>query len=195
MLDFIINIDQKLFLILNHLNSDFLDHIMLFASDSYIPGILILSFLIFFGYKHFKKHVVIAVFMTLLSFGLSDSISSRIFKPTFERLRPCHEPKIQAEVYTAGKKCWGGKFGFVSSHAANYFSIATFIFLIFSTYTKKTFVLFIWSALVSYSRIYLGKHYPLDIFCGGILGILCGFIIYKLFKTIPLKTKSFYLDQ
>ena len=195
MIDTIVQLDQKLFLLLNHINSESLDPIMLFLSKSYIPGVLILLFLIGYGYKQYNKGVILVIFFTFLTIGFSDGISSRFFKPTFKRLRPCHEPILKPQVYTAGKKCWGGKFGFVSSHAANTFGVATFIFLLFLTYTKKTFVLFIWAALVSYSRIYLAKHYPLDLFFGGLLGMLCGYLCFRLFKLSYQKIKWFSQDQ
>lgn len=188
MIDQIIQWDQNLFLFLNSINSTSIDPIMNFISKSYIPGILILLFLFIYGFKKFNKGVMIAFFCAILTIAISDGVSSKVFKPTFKRLRPCHDPNIQAKVYLAGNKCWGGKYGFVSSHAANTFAIAMFIFLLFFPYTKGTFILFIWAVLVSYSRIYLAKHYPLDLICGGLLGMIAGYISYKIFKFIFSKS-------
>jgi undecaprenyl-diphosphatase len=195
MLEYIIQLDQKFFLFLNHINHESIDPIMLFLSKSIIPGIILLLFIFIYGYKKFNKSVLMLFFFSLVSIAISDGISSKFFKPTFKRLRPCHEPLISKSVHLASQNCRGGKFGFISSHAANTFGIATFLFLIFSAYTKKTFVVFIWAGLVSYSRIYLGKHYPLDIICGGILGLIAGYISYKLFTLIYQKLRWFYQDQ
>lgn len=195
MIESIIKLDQQLFLYLNRLNSKFFDSIMLYVSKSYTPVFLILVLVIGFGVYKFKRKAILLIFFCFFSLALSDGISSRLFKPTFKRLRPCHEPQLKERVYTAGKNCWGGKYGFVSSHAANTFAAATFIFLVFLVYTKKTFFLFIWAALVSYSRIYLAKHYPLDIFFGALLGILCGYFSHWLFTwSCHLKLKWFSQD-
>jgi undecaprenyl-diphosphatase len=195
MLESIIHFDQQLFIFLNNAHTPFLDPIMVFLSDSYIPGILILIFLALYGFKKYKKAVALVFFFTFLSIGLSDGISSKVFKPGFKRLRPCHEPAIKPLVYTAGKTCWGGKFGFVSSHAANTFSAAMIIFLFFNLYTKKTGILFIWATLVSYSRIYVAKHYPLDLLFGALLGIICALISFKLFSFYYQKIKWFSPNQ
>ena len=95
----------------------------------------------------------------------------------FMRLRPCHNPEIQAQVDTLNGYC-GGQYGFVSSHAANYFGIATFLSVLF--FRKIRFfipLIMFWAALIAYSRIYLGVHYPADICCGAILGIILGLIV------------------
>lgn len=195
MIDNIIQWDQSLFLYLNGLHTNFLDPTMRFLSNSYIPGLVILLFLIIYGFKKFHKGVGLVFIFAILTVALSDSISSRIFKPSFKRLRPCYEKTIRPQVYSAGKSCWGGKYGFVSSHAANTFAIAMFTFMIFLSFTKKTFILFIWAALVSYSRIYLGKHYPLDLLCGGLLGIIIAFGTSKLFALSLLKLGLSSQDQ
>ena len=122
------------------------------------------------------------IVFSLIAFGLSDSISSRIFKPGFERLRPCHQQQLEDKVHLAGQNCWGGKFGFVSSHASNTFAIATFFFFVFKF--KWYWLLFVHAGLVSYSRVYLAKHFPGDILFGALLGILIGYLSYKLLSLI-----------
>lgn len=195
MIEHIVLWDQNLFLFLNGINSTTIDPVMHFVSKSYIPGLIILAYLMIHGFKRFNKGVILAFVFAIVTIAISDGVSSRVFKPTFKRLRPCHEPLIKPQVYTAGKKCWGGKYGFVSSHAANTFGIAMFIFMLFLPYTKSTFILFIWAAIVSYSRIYLAKHYPLDLFFGGLLGIIAGYISYRLFRISYLKSGWSSQDQ
>lgn len=185
MVSYLNNIDTQLFLYLNSLHTPLLDPIMLFLSyNKFMMGGLIVM-LISLTVKKYKKRAFIAVLFAIVAFGLSDSISSRIFKPGFERLRPCHQKVLEDKVHLAGKKCWGGKFGFVSSHAANSFAIATFFFLILG---KNWYgLLFLHAGMVSYSRIYLAKHFPGDILAGAILGLLCGFASFKLWKLIQIK--------
>jgi undecaprenyl-diphosphatase len=175
MLDKILAIDSKLFLYLNSLHSEYLDQIMLFVSNSIIPCIIIIFSFLIFGYKKFRKSVVPLFIFLLISFGLSDSISSKILKPSTQRLRPCHVENL--EVYTAQNNC-GGDYGFVSSHASNSFAVLFFIFLLFKGSRKRNISLLVYAALVSYSRVYLGRHYPLDITFGATLGIVIPWIIY-----------------
>jgi undecaprenyl-diphosphatase len=125
--------------------------------------------------------VYVFVFFAL-AFGLADLISVKLFKEVFERLRPCHNSNITDLVHTVYGHC-GGKFGFVSSHAANSFALAVFAGLLFKQ--KFTFVLpvmLFWAVLVSYSRIYVGVHFPLDIICGGVLGSVIAYLVYRVFQ-------------
>ena len=99
------------------------------------------------------------------------------------RLRPCHEPALEGMVHLVNNKC-GGKYGFVSSHAANTFGVATLLFF----WVRKswfTSLMVLWALLVAYSRIYLGVHYPGDVLFGSLLGLACGWLVYYLFM-LPL---------
>lgn len=177
MLDTILSIDKTLFLQLNRMHFSWLDPIMLFFSYNKIFMGLIVAVILYAGFKRFHKKFIAIFALGILVFGASDIISSRIFKPGFERLRPCHDSTISQSVYLAGKKCWGGKYGFVSSHASNTFGVALFFYLVF----RHPFaaLLFIQAAIASYSRIYLGKHFPLDILCGAMLGLSIAYVVFR----------------
>ena len=100
------------------------------------------------------------------------------------RLRPCHEPVLDGLVYLVKNKC-GGEFGFFSSHASNHFALATFLSSLLGKKIKYfSFLIFLWAALISYSRIYLGVHYPGDVFAGIIVGSVLGFIFSKIFSLL-----------
>jgi len=103
---------------------------------------------------------------------LADQLSVHLFKNVFQRLRPSHEPELTGMVHLV-RDYRGGNWGFVSSHAANTFAIATFLSLIFKN-RKFWIILFSWCIIVSYTRIYLGVHYPGDIFGGALLGMVIG---------------------
>ncbi|MBT4793082.1 MAG: phosphatase PAP2 family protein [Halobacteriovoraceae bacterium] len=136
------------------------------------------------GIYYFKQKFFIAFLFCILSFGVSDLVSTRIFKNGFKRLRPCHNPLLSQKVYLAGQNCWGGKYGFVSSHAANTFTVAMFFWLLFRRKNRFIFSLFFYATLVSYSRVYLARHYPGDILVGALLGLSIGYIGFKAYIKI-----------
>ena len=137
----------------------------------------------------FFKNLKLQGFWTVLALGfvilLCDQISSGIFKELFERFRPSHEPTLEGVVRLVNEKR-GGKFGFVSSHAANSFGLAMFTALLFRKW-YFTLVVFVWALFNSYSRIYMGLHYPGDILGGLLLGILVGIFVYWLFKRFSFR--------
>lgn len=185
MIQWLIDKDIELFLYLNGSRNAFSDAIMPVISHkfTFIPlYLLILWFII----KLKRPQATFLIIGIILSIVLSDQISVHLFKNVFHRLRPCHNPDLFGMVQLIDGYC-GGKYGFVSSHAANTFALATFVTMIFHENFKWVWWIFAWSSIVGYSRIYLGVHYPLDILVGSALGILCGFSMYKLQEQISLK--------
>lgn len=181
MLEQIINLDKEIFLALNGLHNPFFDQVMWWISDKYIwiPFYAFLLFLIFY-FK--KKQGFILIFFIALLVTMTDQTSVKLFKEVFERLRPCHDPTLAGLVHIVNNDC-GGQFGFVSSHAANTFGVAMFVSMLLKKHIKWiVWLLMIWAAIVSYSRIYLGVHFPADILGGAALGIFWGSIIYILFR-------------
>lgn len=180
-LDYIIDIDTNLFLFLNGLHNSFWDSFFYVVTGRvfWIPFVIGLLFL---AYLQVKWRVIYVLLFLSLVMALGDQISVKLFKEVFERLRPCHNPMITELVHTLHGHC-GGKFGFVSSHATNSFALAVFAGLIFRNKFKFVMpVMVFWAALVSYSRIYVGVHFPADIICGGILGVLIALVGYRFFK-------------
>jgi len=182
MLEYILHIDTQLFLFLNGLHCAFIDPIMVFVSGHYAWTPLYVGIIFFLFWKRSWKIGVLALLAILLTFALTDFLSVHLFKNTIQRLRPCHEPNLTIHLLEG---C-GGKYGFISSHAANVFGLAAFTALFFR---KKyyTFGILFWASLVSYSRIYVGKHYPLDLLCGAAFGILIGWLVYLLYQKISEK--------
>jgi len=182
MLDQLIDLDKRLLLFLNSFHAPWLDPIVYFATQTlaWLPLYIFLLYLIIKEYKKESWMVVLGIALTIL---LADQITASVMKPYFERLRPSQEPSLQGLVHLVnnfnGEKYTGGKYGFASSHAANTFGVATFFFLLFKTKKKWIGWLFLWAATMTYTRIYLGVHYPGDIIVGAIVGVLAGITGYQ----------------
>ena len=177
MLENLRQLDQDLFLYLNELHSPFLDPVFLFITSraGWIPLYLVLVALII---KHFKKDSIVILVAIGVLIIFTDQFTSSFMKPYFGRLRPCHDPALMDLVHLPGR-C-GGKFSFVSGHAANTFALATFVFLIFRNTFKYVWLMFLWSSIVAYSRIYVGVHYPGDIIIGALSGSLFAYLVFRI---------------
>ena len=184
MLETLITWDTNLFLFLNGIHSPFWDQFMLFVTGKWIWIPLYLFIIGWLIRKYRWKGAVLLLFIVLL-ITLSDQSSVKLFKQVFMRLRPCHDPVIADLVHTVNGKC-GGKYGFVSSHAANTFAIAIFSLLLIKNRYYTISIIF-WASLVSYSRVYLGVHFPGDIIGGAMLGMIIGYIVYKGYRITDSK--------
>lgn len=175
------NIDKKIFLRLNGLHNVQLDNLMYWMSNEaiWVPFYLCLIGLVIYFFR--QKSWVIIIFLILLI--TSTDQTSGLIKRTVQRPRPCHNTEIGPEVHIV-KDC-GGKYGFISSHAANTFALAMFMtLLLVHKYEYVGWLLFPWAALISFSRIYLGVHYPADITVGALLGLSLGYLFFKACKKI-----------
>ena len=175
----ILDFDTELFLYLNSFHNHFWDTIMLMITrkETWVPLYLII---IWFFIKNYQSKSVLILLFLILTVVASDQISVLI-KESVQRLRPVHEPAIADMVHNVFRK--GGLHGFVSSHATNMFAIFVFTSRIFKN-RNYFFLMLFWAVVISYSRIYAGVHYPLDVIGGALLGWLVGVIMYKLMMFI-----------
>ncbi len=181
MLEKIKQLDTELFLYLNGKHNDFFDIIMYWASDKlfWIPFYVLIIFLLIREYKKQSIYILISIGILIT---LCDQIASHLIKNTVKRLRPSHEIFLEGIIHLS-KAGPGGQYGFVSSHSANAFGLATFLILLFpKKYNPLKWILGFWAFLVAYSRIYNGVHYPTDVIVAALIGILLAILIINVLK-------------
>ena len=178
--------DKQAMIFLNNLGSSTFDPFWILVSEKWFWIPLYVIFL-YFLYKNFnKKSLFYILLFVALGITASDQIAN-IFKFGFERLRPCHDPSLEGLLREV--KC-GGKFGFYSAHSSNSFFVATYLTMLLGKKIKQLpYCLFVWAAIVAYSRVYLGMHFPGDIIVGAIMGILLALFFGTLAKKVIKKSE------
>ena len=182
----LIQLDKQLFLFLNQMGSENWDGFWMFLTNKWTSTPLYLL-LLFFTYNHFgwKKTMLLLISVALL-ITCTDQLAN-FFKYGVMRLRPCYDPELGDQFRLVKASC-GGKYGYFSAHAANSFAIALFFGIVLKQrYRSLKALLILWALLVAYSRIYIGVHFPLDVFTGLLVGGLFGWTFSRLFNFALLK--------
>lgn len=170
---------QALIWVNGHYNS-FADWIMWCLSQHWCIALVVAATYLFVVFKGERHQWWLLLLGVGLCFLLADQISSSIIKESVQRPRPCH---VLDNLHMFRTHC-GGSFSFVSSHAANCWTVAIFLGLLAKKKIHISWLmalLIVWATLVCYSRPYLGKHYPGDVICGAMLGILLGMLVYWIY--------------
>jgi undecaprenyl-diphosphatase len=186
MIEQLIEWDKELLIFLNSFHAAWLDPVMLLITKTFF-WLPLYAFLIYLMFRNFKKTtwlILIGVGITIL---LCDQITSTFMKPFFARLRPSQDPTMAGLIHHVNNYK-GGLYGFASGHAANTFGVALFVWLTLKPVYKWIWFIFIWATLMTYTRIYLGVHYPGDIIVGATIGLGCGWIGYRV--STYLRTRS-----
>tara|TARA_A100000171_G_C2139861_1_gene154087 strand:+ start:1729 stop:2286 length:558 start_codon:yes stop_codon:yes gene_type:complete len=166
--------DRELFIWLNSLGIERFDSFWIFVTqiESWIPLFLFFFVIIFVKYGLKKGFVVI--FFTLVTFGVTITFTNLV-KEYIARLRP-NNVEAMADLIRILQK--PTNYSFFSGHASSSFAVTTFVALAIRTYTKWIYITFLWPLIFILSRIYVGVHYPSDLFVGALVGTLLAFLFY-----------------
>lgn len=185
LLESIINIDKSIFFALNGVHSPYWDVVMtLFTRTE--TWLLFYGTLVYFIIRNYRMKSILILLLIALSIVFADQFSGLI-KDLVQRFRPTHDPAMEGLVHYVLNK--GGLYGYFSAHAANTFSVAAFTSFLFRN-RAYSILIFCWAAIVSYTRIYLGVHFPFDVLTGVIVGSAIG---YGLFRLLLFLDRRFFV--
>lgn len=179
--DFVLYLDYTSWYYLNTVwHNSLLDAFVPFLRNQWTWAPLYL-FLLVFMLKNFGYRGIIWCAFFLATFALSDQLSAHFMKPIFMRIRPCNNPQLAVIVHNI-VPCGSG-YSFPSSHASNHFALGTFGLITLRHFGKWImWAALLWAASVSYAQVYVGVHFPLDVTCGGLLGIGVGIVTGRVFE-------------
>ncbi len=186
MIAYLQELDKFLFLFVNQdLANPFFDFIFPWWRHRFF-WIPLYVFVVYFLPKRYGKLGWLMIVTLLFTFAISDVLSSQVIKSLVHRIRPCNEPMLVGLIRVL-IPCGSG-FSFTSSHATNHFAFVTCLSFMFPQYRSKMFTIgCLWAFSISFAQVYVGVHYPFDVFVGALLGILIGILMARLFKMVANK--------
>lgn len=183
MLEKIISLDKQLLIFLNSFGSDTFDPIWLIITKqvNWLPFFLLLIYLV---YKRLgtKQTLIIVLFVSVL-LAVNNEITEA-FKAYFQRLRPCNDLDIKDIIRNVNPSA---TFSFFSGHSSNTMAVFVFLYCILSKHYKYFGLVILWPFIFSYSRIYLGLHFPTDILAGYTCGIITGLFTFQIYNFVQKK--------
>jgi membrane-associated phospholipid phosphatase len=179
MIEYLLELDYQIFEWINQSKLFWpIDNLLIFWRNSIFWFPLYLFIVVFLIINFGKKAYWILLF-SMLTFGTSDMISSQLIKKTVKRLRPC---RTELPLKVTQRAYCGSGYSFTSSHATNHFAIAIFWFLVIGKEWKYIKIpIILWALIVCFAQVYVGVHFPSDVFAGSILGITIGYFWTKIY--------------
>ena len=181
--DYLLQLDRHLFYFINHdLANPFFDWIMPYLRNPkfWIP---LYIFIIGFCIWKFKRQGIIIIILLALSAGFADFTSASIIKPLVKRARPCRDPVV-SKTDIERVDC-GPAYSFPSTHATDHFAMAFFLIIVFHKKWRWIWLwAILWAGTISFAQVYVGVHFPVDVFCGALYGIFVGWLFSVLFRKL-----------
>lgn len=173
MIDWLNTIDTQVFLALNGLYAPYFDVFMKLFTGKWI-WVPMYAAVLFAVVRNYRWRQTLAVLVCVaLAITIAYQVCATLIRPEVCRLRPSNPENPLSEMVHIVGGYRGGSYGFPSCHAANSFALASFLTLLFAN-RKLSLFIFAWAVLNSYSRVYLGVHYPGDLLVGAIIGTAAG---------------------
>ncbi|MDC6366001.1 MULTISPECIES: phosphatase PAP2 family protein [Flavobacteriaceae] len=143
---------------------------------TWIP--LFILFLVLLFWK-FPRKVALLKFYMVLGLAFFITAATHLCKITVARLRPNNSEDINGLIRVLKTPT---DYSFFSGHASSSLAITMLMYLFLRRKVFWAPLFFIWPLLFSYSRIYVGVHYPVDILVGAVVGILSAILFYFLYQ-------------
>ncbi|NND88055.1 MAG: phosphatase PAP2 family protein [Flavobacteriaceae bacterium] len=185
MIEELLTYDTQLFQYLNQLGTPTWDRFWQIVTLKWSSIPLYIALLVLIYKELGLKMTLYILLLIAILITCSDQLAN-LFKYGIKRPRPCQVESLQETIRFVAVRC--GRYGFYSAHAANSMAVAVFVSLLLrSRYAYLPLILMVWAVTVAYSRIYLGVHYPLDIFTGMFFGSLLGGLFYGIWKLLSAR--------
>ena len=193
-MDYLINIDSDLLLWLNGAHNAFFDTFMMLFTGRFIwvPMYLALTYVLCRNMT--PKQALMCLVAIALVIVIADQMSSSLIRHSVGRLRPANLENPISNMVHIVDGYRGGRYGFPSSHAANSFGLAFFLLFLLRRSPIPTFII-LWAIVNCYSRIYLGVHYPGDILCGTLVGLVAATVVWFIYKKLTRRTYLYEVRQ
>lgn len=174
-------IDTEVFLFFNGMHCELFDYFMMIVSHrfAWIPfyAAFIWVMIVNFHWKVILTTILAVALLVLLC----DQTASGLLKPMVERLRPSNLDNPISPMVHVVNEYRGGRYGFPSSHSANSWGV-TFLAMYLVRSRNLNIFMMIWAAIVSYSRTYLGVHYPGDLLVGMLIGFVMASLVFWIYQ-------------
>ncbi|MCR5573516.1 MAG: phosphatase PAP2 family protein [Bacteroidaceae bacterium] len=177
------DVDTDLLLWLNSAHNAFFDVFMMLFTGKWIwiPMYLSLAYLLLKNMT--AKQAMMCIVAIALVIVVTDQMSSSLIRHAVGRLRPANLENPISDMVHIVDGYRGGRYGFPSSHAANSFGLVFFLYFLMRRSPLPAFMM-VWAIVNCYSRIYLGVHYPGDILCGALVGLLGATIVWLIYRRL-----------